>query len=62
MYCKKWEINFPDNPYNGQIFWDKESNHLFEFHSIDKNVHSHLLGESRWLIVTSQNWEGCLYE
>ena len=55
MYCKKWEIDFPDNPYNKQLFWDAKTDHLFEFIEIDKNIHSSLLGESRWVIVTSQN-------
>ena len=45
----------PDNPYNKQLFWDAKTDHLFEFIEIDKNIHSPLLGESRWVIVTSQN-------
>ena len=55
MFCKKWKIDFPDNPYNKQLFWDQETDHLFEFIEIDKNIHSSLLGESRWVIATSQN-------
>ena len=52
MTNNNWGINFPDNPYEGQIFYYPHTQDTFTYVVPDKSLR-HKLGEPRWIMITS---------
>ena len=51
MTNNNWGINFPDNPYEGQIFYYPRTQDTFTY-VIPKNQS----GSGEWVMVTYQNF------
>ena len=52
----KW-INFPKNPYDGQIFYYPPTEDIFEYAIPPEHLRKQL-GEPRWIMITSQDFSG----
>ena len=50
----KW-INFPKNPYDGQIFYYPPTEDIFEYAIPPEHLREQL-GEPRWIMITSQDF------
>jgi|9_EtaG_2_1085328.scaffolds.fasta_scaffold129902_2 hypothetical protein len=51
----KW-INFPKNPYKGQIFYYPETEDIFEFIIPDAELLFQRLDKPRWILITNQDF------
>tara|TARA_Y100000401_G_C8164947_1_gene146216 strand:- start:42 stop:218 length:177 start_codon:yes stop_codon:yes gene_type:complete len=51
------KINFPKNPYDGQIFYYEPDKDIYEYAIPPEHLREQL-GEPRWIIITSQDFSG----
>ena len=54
MPNEKW-INFPKDPYDGQIFYYPPTEDIFEYAIPPEHLREQL-GEPRWIMITSQDF------